>query len=234
MTKIKKVHCLFEQSGAFKRAFIKRGITAYDYDIDNKFGETDFIIDIFAEIDKEINGDQSIFSKISEDDLIMAFFPCTYFSQSSFINHKLYSNNMNRLNTEDKIHKIIDRIDKRSYFLKKLTQLYLIVIKRNLKMIIENPASGENYLFKNFLVDYTMIDYDRTLRGDQFRKPTAYWFINIDRTYGITKKIPSRIYKVNNKNGIHKSTMTIEYAENFIKDFIFGRKYEKDSEYELF
>lgn len=41
MTKIKKVHCLFEQSGAFKRAFIKRGI-----------------------------------------------FPCTYFSQSSFINHK--------------------------------------------------------------------------------------------------------------------------------------------------
>lgn len=55
-----------------------------------------------------------------------------------------------------------------------------------------------------------------------------------DRTYGRTKKIPSRIYKVNNKNGIHKSTMTIEYAENFIQDFIFGEKYEKDSEYELF
>lgn len=234
MKKNSKVHCLFEQSGTFKNAFKKRGFIAYDYDIDNKFGETDFIIDIFDEIDKEINGDQSIFENISEDDLIMTFFPCTYFSQSSFLNHKLYSNNMNRLNTEDKIHKIIDRIDKRSYYLKKLTQLYLIVIKRNLKMIIENPASGENYLFKNFLVDYTMIDYDRTLRGDKFRKPTAYWFINIERTYGTTKKIPKRIYKVNNKNGIHKSTMTIEYAENFIKDFILGKKNENDSYYELF
>ena len=44
------VHCLFEQSGTFKNEFKKLGYEAYDYDIQNEFGETDYIIDIFGEI----------------------------------------------------------------------------------------------------------------------------------------------------------------------------------------
>lgn len=43
-------HCLFEQSGTFKNEFKKLGIEAYDYDILNDFGETDYQIDLFAEI----------------------------------------------------------------------------------------------------------------------------------------------------------------------------------------
>ena len=45
-----KVHLLFEQSGTFKNEFIKLGYNAYDYDIQNNFGETDFIVDLFSEI----------------------------------------------------------------------------------------------------------------------------------------------------------------------------------------
>lgn len=44
------VHCLFEQSGTFKNEFRKLGITAYDYDILNDYGQTDFQIDLFSEI----------------------------------------------------------------------------------------------------------------------------------------------------------------------------------------
>lgn len=44
-----KVHCLFEQSGTFKKAFEKYGYEAYDYDIQNEFNETDKIIDLFEE-----------------------------------------------------------------------------------------------------------------------------------------------------------------------------------------
>ena len=39
-----KVHCFFEQSGTFKCEFIKLGIPAEDYDIQNNFGETDHVI----------------------------------------------------------------------------------------------------------------------------------------------------------------------------------------------
>lgn len=43
-------HCLFEQSGTFKNEFKKLGVEAYDYDILNDYGETDYIIDLFNEI----------------------------------------------------------------------------------------------------------------------------------------------------------------------------------------
>lgn len=49
-------HCLFEQSGTFKNEFKKLGIEAYDYDVLNDFGETDYQIDLFAEIEKASGG----------------------------------------------------------------------------------------------------------------------------------------------------------------------------------
>ena len=51
-----KVHCLFEQSGTFKRAFAEFGIPAEDYDIQNNFGETDHVVDLFDEIEKAYEG----------------------------------------------------------------------------------------------------------------------------------------------------------------------------------
>lgn len=45
-----KVHCFFEQSGTFKNEFKKLGYDAYDYDIQNNFGETDYTDDLFKAI----------------------------------------------------------------------------------------------------------------------------------------------------------------------------------------
>ena len=57
-------HCLFEQSGTFKREFKKLGIPAFDYDIQNNFGETDNVIDLFAEIENAWGGGR-VYSTIS-------------------------------------------------------------------------------------------------------------------------------------------------------------------------
>ena len=51
-----KVHCFFEQSGTFKNEFIKLGIPAEDYDIQNNFGQTDHKIDLFHEIEEAYRG----------------------------------------------------------------------------------------------------------------------------------------------------------------------------------
>ena len=53
---IKNVHCLFEQSGTFKNVFLKLGIPAFDYDIKNDFKQTDFICDLFYEIEQCYSG----------------------------------------------------------------------------------------------------------------------------------------------------------------------------------
>ena len=59
-----KVHCFFEQSGTFKNEFIKLGIPAEDYDIQNNFGETDHNIDLFKEIEDAFDGKASLFDQI--------------------------------------------------------------------------------------------------------------------------------------------------------------------------
>ena len=73
-----KVHCFFEQSGTFKNEFIKLGIPAEDYDIQNNFGETDHVTDLFKAIEDAYDDKPSLFDGICEDDLILAFFPCIF------------------------------------------------------------------------------------------------------------------------------------------------------------
>lgn len=51
-----KVWCFFEQSGTFKNEFKKLGYDAVDVDIQNNFDETDYQIDLFAEIEKAYEG----------------------------------------------------------------------------------------------------------------------------------------------------------------------------------
>ena len=53
MIELKRVHCFFEQSGTFKNEFKKLGYEAEDYDIQNNFGQTDHVVDLFGEIEKE-------------------------------------------------------------------------------------------------------------------------------------------------------------------------------------
>ena len=83
-----KVHLFFEQSGTFKNEFIKLGIPAEDYDIQDNFGQTDHVVDLFDHIEREYDKtrqDKTIFDDITKDDLIMAFFPCIYFCAMSQI-----------------------------------------------------------------------------------------------------------------------------------------------------
>lgn len=59
-----KVWCFFEQSGTFKNEFKKLGYEAVDVDIQNNFGETDHIVDLFKAIEDAYDGKPSLFDEI--------------------------------------------------------------------------------------------------------------------------------------------------------------------------
>ena len=59
ITKDMTFHCFFEQSGTFKNEFKKLGYNAIDYDICDDYGQTDVVIDLFAEIEKAYGGGQN-------------------------------------------------------------------------------------------------------------------------------------------------------------------------------
>ena len=239
-----KVHCLFEQSGTFKRAFGEFGIPAEDYDIQNNFKETDHVIDLFAEIDKAYDGGGSVFDGMTKDDLVLAFFPCIYFCGIAQINITL-SNYRYKFGTLKGCDKhIFDRIAMRDRFYKLLLKMCFVCIARNIRLVIENPYTTNTYLKGNFIKPPSVVDNDRTVRGDFFVKSTAYWFFNCEPTHGLTvqqtkKKDIKHIDIHTNKNhsrdsivkgskvkGIcseERSMISPNYARNFIADFILGK-----------
>lgn len=227
-----KVHCFFEQSGTFKNEFIKLGIPAEDYDIQNNFGETDHVIDLFAEIEKGYEGKESIFDNITQDDLIIAFFPCIYFETMSMLYFSFDSLNNKHKQKYERISDAIDRLQKRNELHTLLYKLTYIAEKRGLRLIIENPATKPHYLIdtQNFPKP-SLIDKNRMLRGDYFKKPTAYWYFNCEPTWGNSYQNDKEQKIVNDckqgaKAGLcseERSMISPDYARNFICDFILGK-----------
>lgn len=239
-----KIHCFFEQSGTFKKEFQKLGYEAYDYDIQNVFGETDFVIDLFKEIENAYDNNPSIFDNITSDDLIMAFFPCIYFTgYSNPVCFRLEAVNYINLTLKEKLDKIIQRGKDRQYFYEMLYKMVGVCLLRNLRIIIENPwsSNGAQYLKDNFLKNPNLIDNNRTLRGDDFVKPTGYWFFNCEPTFGCSFEPNKNIKKIKNTKSskvggvcsTERSMINPKYARNFICDFILGKQ-QKHSLLNLF
>lgn len=226
-----KVHCFFEQSGTFKNEFIKLGIPAEDYDIQNNFNQTDHIVDLFVEIEKAYQGKLSLFNNITSEDLIVAFFPCIYFCAMSQIAFSLGYANYKLLKETEKIKKIIERDKKRQEFYEVLLKFVYVCFDKNLRMIFENPWSEQTYLKANFLKLPDVVDMNRMTRGDYFMKPTAYWFFNFEPTHGFTMQNDKKQKIINDcKKGIkagvcseERSMISPDYARNFICDFILGK-----------
>ena len=227
-----KVHCFFEQSGTFKNEFIKLGIPAEDYDIQNNFGQTDHVVDLFAEIEQAYDGGGTIFNSIDKNDMIMAFFPCIYFCD----NNVLYFNGCHlnygywHMDEEQKVKYILDRSKKRQNFYELLLKMYSVCCRKNLRMILENPYNVMHYLHNNFPVKPAIIEKDRSKRGDYFRKPTAYWFVGCEPTQGFTYQKDKKVKRIQEcKQGMkaglcseERSMISPDYARNFIRDNILG------------
>lgn len=147
-----KAQLLFEQSGTFKKQFKSFGWEAYDYDILNDFNETDHIIDLFKEIEKAYDNQESIFDGFGADDLLMAFFPCVRFEAQILLWFR--GENYGQRNWDD--------VQKLEYDLKinkelaemyeLITKLAIVCKKRNLKLIIENPYTEQHYLTRYWCI----------------------------------------------------------------------------------
>jgi hypothetical protein len=230
-----KVHCFFEQSGTFKNEFIKLGIPAEDYDIQNNFGETDHTDDLFQAIDDAYDGKPSLFDNISKDDLIIAFFPCIYFENIQMLYYSLENLNNCKKTKMEQIKDAINRLKKRIEFHILLYKLLYVCSQKEIRLIIENPYHKLGYLtgIQNFPPP-KVIDMNRRKRGDYFVKPTAYWFWNCEPTKGFTyQPCAKENYKdVNScrsapEAGLcseERSMISPDYARNFICDFILGKE----------
>ena len=237
-----KVHCFFEQSGTFKNEFKKLGYDASDWDLQNNFDETDHVIDLFAEIENAYGGGISVFDKITKDDLIMAFFPCIYFSAISQMSMSFGATNYRKLSIKEKTDKILERSANRECFFRICVKMISVAMQRGIRLIMENPWSEQTFLKANFVMPPSLVDMDRTKRGDVYKKPTAYFFVNCEPTHGQSFQRPkTQIKTIMSSRGSsvagvcseERSMISPDYARNFICDFILGKE-QKYTQLSLF
>jgi len=232
-----KIHCLFEQSGTFRDEFRSLGYQSTNYDIDNQFNKTDWVIDIFEEIDN-FRFKPTIFSTIEKDDLVIAFFPCTYFCEMNnlLLTHK--SQNYKNLTYDQTENKIQERKKERTIFLEYFKKLIKISDEIGFGLIIENPYHLNHLLEVHKRPE--IIIKNRRLYGDWFVKPTGFWCYNFEPKHNfISLHLPknqelkrlktsintknakhSKVLTVRNTKGIERSLISSYFAKNFIRKYI--------------
>ena len=226
-------HCLFEQSGTFKNEFKKLGYEAYDYDIQNEFGETDYVIDLFEEIRGGYDGNPSIFDNISQDDLILAFFPCTRSEAKVPLWFRGENYAQRDWSLERKLETSITMQNELTELYILLCKLVIVCKKKNLQMVIENPYTQPHYLTMYWCLKPDLVDKDRTENGDYYKKPTQYWFINRKPFYNLVfepieyveQRVITRTKKQENTTvKTERSMIHPQYANRFIRQYLIDEK----------
>lgn len=217
-------HCFFEQSGTFKNEFRKLGYEAEDYDIQNEFGETDHVIDLFQEIRNAYDNKPSVFDIIAGGgtDTIIAFYPCIRFEHQARMLFKGIQRQLINLSDEEKLEYDLKVHEELTELYNDVTKLAIVCIKKNIPLIIEQPYKSTHYLTQYWAIQPQVIDTDRRKRGDFFEKPTQYWFINRKPSQNMIfeAQISNDTKFVEKLNKTNRSMISKDYANRFIKEFI--------------
>ena len=217
-----RVYLFFERSGTFKKAFEKYGFIATDYDLEAEHEEVKKT-DLFFEITKEYYDESSsIFAEIKKNDLIVAFFPCTYFSDQSQLISRGDSFGMKGFSQYEKLERSMKDMTVRADFYQTLCRLCMIVERKHFKLIIENPYGKVNFLKQFFPIKPGLIIKNRMLWGDFFKKPTQFFFINCTPNFFLERVCanPKENNPIEKNHGFSRSKISNRFAENFIESVI--------------
>lgn len=181
-----------------------------------------------------------MFDKISPDDLIFAFFPCTRFENQIMLWFRGQSASQKKWSLEEKCEFDMNLLKEVSLMYDLVNKMFIICMRKGLKLIMENPYSEEHFLRRYWCYSPSVIDRDRRDNGDYFKKPTQYWFLNCEpknnlifepiRDVGIYTKWEHRTmndYCVTGASNVKTARSMIhpQYADRFIRQYIL---YEED------
>lgn len=156
----------------------------------------------------------------------MAFFPCVRFSNQAYLSFQGKAHQMQKWNIKQKLHygmKIHQELHE-LYCL--ISKLVIICFDRGIPLIIENPYSQEHYLTRYWACRATIVDENRRLNGDYYKKPTQYFFINKKPSYNfIFEGVDIKKKKiVHQQSKINRSLISPEYANRFIREYILTKE----------
>lgn len=81
---------------------------------------------------------------------------------------------------EQKMTYDMDLLDEVNTMYKYVNYLFIVCLRKGLRLVMENPFSEEHFLRRYWCYLPAVIDRDRRDNGDYYKKPTQYWFLNCE------------------------------------------------------
>lgn len=158
----------------------------------------------------------------------MSFFPCTRFEAQILLWFMGNNYAQKDWSTIEKLEYNLQLHKELAQNYELITKLAIVVLRKGLRMVFENPYSTQHYLTRYWCIKPQVIDMDRTERGDYYTKPTQYWFIGFEPSnnfifesmdyvehYTIGEKEVEGCGRITARSMIHP-----QYANRFIREFI--------------
>lgn len=218
---INRVWCLFEQSGTFAGEFRKRGKVAFDVDIEDRFGKTDIQEDLFSALCCSDIPADSVLNEIRRDDFIMAFFPCTYFTDQSQLISRGDGSTMKSWSVLKKIKRSEEEMWKRAKYYQLFCNLFEFSLDVGCKMVVENPYGRCNFLRQYFPIRPAVVIPDRRVFGDAYKKPTQFFFLNCRPASKLSQTVATDIKKnlIEDSFGFSRSIISPLFAKMFVRNY---------------
>lgn len=159
----------------------------------------------------------------------MAFFPCTRFEAIIPLKFRGEAIDQSNWALDKKLKYSMKLHDELHELYELLSMMVCICLERELRIVIENPYTQPHYLTTYWCIRPTLVDKDRSLNGDYYKKPTQYWFINCDPENNFIFEPIEYVEKkvVDSVRGKGKASVQVErsiihpqYANRFIRQKI--------------
>lgn len=179
-------------------------------------------------------GKPSIFDEMTPEDLILAFFPCTRFEVQIIMGFRGEMFQQKTQSNEKKLEYAMKLHEELHENYKLITMLAIIVERKGLRMVFENPYSSQHYLTRYWPIKPAIIDHDRTQNGDYYKKPTQYWFFGFKPYQNLVFEALDYVPRKSIEKLFHdkesedykreRSEIHPQYASRFIRQFLIPQK----------
>lgn len=163
----------------------------------------------------------------------MAFFPCTLFQEANDLLFRGIHNSIRNKSQAELLEFCIERHGTLHAFYVLICKLFLIVLRKGLRMVVENPYTQPHYLTRYFPILPTIIDKNRWENGDYYKKPTQYWFVGFKPQNNLVFEpldhVDIQNIKRQRKTGeisaqTLRSMIHPQYAQRFIRQYILQKE----------
>ena len=188
-----------------------------------------------------MGGGTSVFDIFDQEDIIFAFFPCVRFEAQILLSFRGQMHGMEQWDYKQKMINCMRLMDELHYNYDLVNKLFIICMDKGLRMVMENPFSEEHFLRRYWCYPPALIDRDRRENGDWQKKPTQYWFVNLEPKRNLVfepvEELKRRLdahramtkddARQRNENAtikVARSMIHPQYANRFIRQFLLEGK----------